>query len=110
MGGVSTYVEPSKVFTLLTNKIDFTGKFEISDKFTIKIFIDDFKFNIERIIESNIGEIEIKIFQVLINIMNDFFKKLINKFMKNGLELEWLLKYFNLDFISLEKTKLLFRD
>lgn len=57
---------------------------------TVKMFIDDFTFNVQEITNSRIGDIHIKTFQVVINIVNKFFKDLINKVMVEGASLQWM--------------------
>ena len=99
-----------QVFTILTNEIDFTGTLQIDDNLTISMFIDDFKFNVQEITNSQIGDIHIKTLKVLINVTNLFFEKLINAVMKEGASFEWMLQYLGIDFLSLQKTKLQFKD
>ena len=98
------------VFTIETDKIDFTGSFEITKNLTIRLEINDFDFSVKEIRSSSIGEIHIKSFQVVVNIMRNFFKHLVNTIMKNGISCGWVLKYFGIDFISLNETVLRFED
>ena len=42
--------------------------------------------------------------------MSSFFKNLINLVLNNGLSAKWMLDYFELGFISLEKVKFQFKD
>lgn len=42
-------------------------------------------FQLKKIDSSSIGEIHIKSFQVVVNVMRTFFKHLVNTIMKNGI-------------------------
>lgn len=71
----------------------------------MKMFIHDYIFNVQEITNTEIKHIQIHTFQTVINIMNKFFKGLINKFMKDGVSLHWLLEYMGIGFIlPLRKT------
>lgn len=48
------------------------------------MFIDDFKFNVQEITNSQIGDIHISALKVIINVANPFFEKLINAVLKEG--------------------------
>ena len=89
-----------QVFTILTNEIDFTGTLEIDDNLKISMFIDDFKFNVQEITNSQIGQIKINTVKVLINVTNLFFEKLINAVLKEGMSFEWMLQYLGIDYLS----------
>ena len=68
----------SQVFTINTNKIEFTGKLDISEQLTIKIHIDEFNLNIDSITNSKIGNVNVFVIKGLLTIMEPVLNTAIN--------------------------------
>mmetsp|Transcript_8438 Transcript_8438/g.14140 ORF Transcript_8438/g.14140 Transcript_8438/m.14140 type:complete len:475 (-) Transcript_8438:251-1675(-) len=80
--------EFSQVFTILTKRIKFTGKIDITGEFVIKIYVEDFNLNIDKIIDSQIGDIDpSKFFKLIIDLFEGTLKTVLNLFFANGFNL-----------------------
>lgn len=64
----------------------------------------------QRFANSGIGDINIKSFQVLVNIFKQFLKHLINLVMSRGVSLLWAVRLFGMDLVELQDTTLIFKD
>lgn len=94
----------TQLFTLLTQKITFNGKIDITDKFTVKIHISNFKLNIDKIVDSTIGNVDVTLTKILITLLEAPITLLLNTFFGKGLSLQWLMKILGLDFVVLTRS------
>lgn len=92
---------------MLTTKNKFTGKIKITNDLVLKVYLDELKFNIDKIIDSAIGEIwQPAIVKLLIDLFMGTIKNAINIFFIKGWSIKWLLDIIGLGFVTLETSDL----
>jgi hypothetical protein len=103
----SETTEYSPVFTIQTTPILFKGKIEITKSFTLKLHVDDFDFNIDKIIDSHVGQVNVGLISTLFKVFEPVIKSVINVIFARGIDISFIFKALGLDFIKLEKTLLM---
>jgi len=98
--------EYEHVFTILTAENDFVGKIEITDEFKVILNISTFSVNIDSIIESHIGNINVSVIKALIGILGSAIKSTINLVFKRGISLKFIFSMIGVNFIDFEKAYL----
>lgn len=104
----ATETEFSQVMTIITNPGDIEAKIEIEKNLTVKLNITEVKFNIDRIENSTVGDINPTIVKALISLFGPVVKDILNAFLGGtGINLAWILEtLLGIDFITFEKTYL----
>lgn len=94
------------MFTMLTNRIQFTALLNITENFHVQIKVSDFDIKVESTTDSQIGDIgNLTILNTLLDVLEPTIKTLINLiFAKKGISLEWILNLLHLNWIELNKT------
>ena len=95
------------MFTILTKRLVFTGKFDITKDLYFKMYLKEFDFNIDKIVDSEIGDIiGVSIIKALIGLFEGFIKNLLNLVTSRGFSLKWIFSLLHLTWLTLEETLL----
>ena len=76
----------------------------------MKLHVTEFEFNLDKVVDSAIGKIDVFLLKIIIGIFGGSLKTIINLLFVKGMDLMWILKKLKLDFIGFEKTLMMPMD
>ena len=90
--------------------VELVGKIEITDQVTVQIHLQDFVLNVDKVIDSHVGNVHVSLWETLFAVVDVAVKAALNGKFAEGVSLEQWLHVHHVDFIDLNETDLWCED